>query len=83
MMVTNMKMDRLVSTLFVVLLLGLLAGPLRAQSDPNPNDNVPLAQASEYACYFTEGPIVIDGKADEAAWKVAQPVNDFTMAWAR
>ena len=82
-MVTNMKMDRLVSTLFVVLLLGLLAGPLRAQSDPNPNDNVPLAQASEYACYFTEGPIVIDGKADEAAWKVAQPVNDFTMAWAR
>jgi glucose/arabinose dehydrogenase len=40
-------------------------------------------QAPEYRCYFTEGPIAIDGRADEAAWKLAMPVNDFIMGWAR
>lgn len=43
----------------------------------------PLPQAPEYKCFFTEGPIEIDGNAAESAWKLAAPVNDFSMGWAR
>ena len=81
----QMKMQTgwLIAPLFSAVFLGLLGGPLGAQTVTQPKEIVPPAQAPEYACHFTEGPIVIDGQADEAAWKVAQPVNDFTMGWAR
>ncbi len=39
------------------------------------------APASDYECRFTEDPIRIDGRADEAAWKLAQPLDDFAMPW--
>src|SRR2546423_12608895 len=32
-------------------------------------------------CRWADGPITIDGKADEAAWKNAQVIDDFTMPW--
>src|SRR5437773_11306969 len=32
-------------------------------------------------CRWAEGPIVIDGKANEPAWKNAQVIDHFGMAW--
>ncbi len=37
----------------------------------------------DYECRFTEDTIQIDGRADEAAWKLAQPVGEFRMPWVR
>ncbi len=56
-----------------------------SSAPPAGTSSAPPAEAppDDYTCYFTEGPIEIDGKAAEAAWKVAKPVNDFGMAWAR
>jgi uncharacterized repeat protein (TIGR03806 family) len=34
-----------------------------------------------YECRFTDGPVEIDGKADEAAWKHAQVIDDFSVPW--
>ncbi len=39
--------------------------------------------APDYECRFTEDTIQIDGRADEAAWKIAQPIDQFRMPWVR
>jgi glucose/arabinose dehydrogenase len=36
---------------------------------------------TEYVCRFTESPIEIDGKGDEAAWKEAVVIDNFSMPW--
>lgn len=45
-----------------------------------------LAQAAEpplHECRRAEGKIVIDGQADEAAWKQAETIDRFTLPWLR
>src|SRR5712691_4415055 len=34
-----------------------------------------------FECRWTEGPIKIDGKADEEAWKHAQVIDHFYLPW--
>ncbi|HEV3342282.1 MAG TPA: PQQ-dependent sugar dehydrogenase, partial [Pirellulales bacterium] len=46
-----------------------------------------VAQASddkappEFECRWADGPIVIDGKADEEPWKKAQVIDQFSLPW--
>ena len=34
-----------------------------------------------FECRWTDGPIKIDGAADEAAWKHAQTIDKFYLPW--
>src|SRR5687767_4769165 len=34
-----------------------------------------------FECRWADMPIEIDGKADEAVWATAQPIEDFRRAW--
>lgn len=48
---------------------------------------VPLVAAdpeqTPFECRFTDGPITIDGKADEPAWKHAQVIDKFGLPWLK
>jgi uncharacterized repeat protein (TIGR03806 family) len=35
----------------------------------------------EFECRWADGPIVVDGKADEPAWAKAQVIDRFTLPW--
>jgi hypothetical protein len=59
----------LIALAFVV----AIAGGLFARSGP----------VATYQCQFASGPIVVDGRDNDDAWKHAQPVNDFKMPWVR
>lgn len=37
--------------------------------------------ASDYECRWANGPVEIDGKSDELAWKAAQPIEKFGSNW--
>jgi uncharacterized repeat protein (TIGR03806 family) len=53
-----------------LLLLLLAAGPL-------------VVQATDvWECRWAQGPITLDGRADEPAWQAAQPIGPFTQPWA-
>jgi uncharacterized repeat protein (TIGR03806 family) len=54
-------------------LILLLAIPSLAADDP--------PAELPFECRFTDGPITIDGKAEEAAWKHAQVIDKFTLPW--
>lgn len=41
---------------------------------------MPADTGKKYFTAFTDVPPVIDGKTDDAAWKLVQPASDFTMA---
>jgi uncharacterized repeat protein (TIGR03806 family) len=43
----------------------------------------PAAKRPLFECRFTDGPIVIDGKTDDEAWKHAQVIDKFTVAWLK
>jgi uncharacterized repeat protein (TIGR03806 family) len=43
----------------------------------------PAKAAKDFACRWTETPIVIDGKADDAAWKHAQLIDNFSLPWLK
>jgi uncharacterized repeat protein (TIGR03806 family) len=36
---------------------------------------------TEFECRFTDRPVKIDGRADEDAWKAAQPIESFYLPW--
>ena len=36
---------------------------------------------TEFECRWADGPITIDGKADEPAWKAAQVIDQFYLPW--
>src|SRR6185437_12777554 len=36
---------------------------------------------TEFECRWTDTPIALDGKADEAAWKHAQLIDNFYLPW--
>src|SRR4051812_41078703 len=69
-----------------VLLIGPLAlgllGP-RPGSSADAPPPAPLAKAppTSFECRWAEGPITLDGKADEAAWKNAQVIDQFYLPW--
>jgi glucose/arabinose dehydrogenase/mono/diheme cytochrome c family protein len=59
-----------------------LAGGCARQSPPPP----PAAAAPPrptFECRFTEDPITIDGKVDDAAWQRAVVVDSFTIPWEK
>lgn len=58
----------------VGLLLVLHAGPSRADEPAEPT-------RPRYECRFTDVPIEIDGKINEDAWKHAQVIDKFSVAW--
>ncbi|MEX0744789.1 MAG: carbohydrate-binding family 9-like protein, partial [Phycisphaeraceae bacterium] len=41
----------------------------------------PVPPASPVACRFTEEPVAIDGVLDDAAWKTAATIDNFSMPW--
>ncbi len=43
-------------------------------------NGAPPDTGKKYFTAFTDTPPVIDGKTDDAAWKLVQPASDFTMA---
>src|SRR5262249_2601911 len=38
---------------------------------------------TEFECRFTEGPIQVDGKGDDEAWRHAQVIDRFYLPWLR
>ncbi|MCE9547871.1 MAG: PQQ-dependent sugar dehydrogenase [Planctomycetia bacterium] len=44
-------------------------------------DAVLPQNAPTYECRWTEGPITLDGRADEPAWKNAQVIDNFRLPW--
>jgi uncharacterized repeat protein (TIGR03806 family) len=59
----------------IVLSLAFLLAETNASAAPAAGKS-PL-----FECCFTELPITIDGKADEAAWRDAQIITNFAMPW--
>lgn len=51
------------------------AGPAAAEPE--------LTRTGTTDCHWATGPITIDGVADEAAWKQAPPITNFTTYWAK
>jgi uncharacterized repeat protein (TIGR03806 family) len=70
----------LFAVLVGILLSGGLRPPLAAADHPIPE---PFKQPppSSFECRWADSPITLDGTADEAAWKHAQPIQAFHLAW--
>lgn len=66
-----------VLALFAVCAAGAAWALAPAQPVAPPAKKRPTA----FACRWTEGPIVIDGKSDDPAWKQAQTIDDFYLPW--
>ncbi|MCS7046414.1 MAG: PQQ-dependent sugar dehydrogenase [Gemmataceae bacterium] len=62
-----------------VLTVGLTAW--RSAAPAGDKGRLAAPPPTAYECRFTEGPIVIDGRADEAAWKHAQIIDQFYLPW--
>jgi hypothetical protein len=41
------------------------------------------ADQAPFRCRWAKGPIEIDGKADDAAWKSAQVIDRFSLPWLK
>ncbi|MGE0607198.1 MAG: PQQ-dependent sugar dehydrogenase [Pirellulales bacterium] len=69
---------------------------LKADDEPSPTKDTPTQEAAEgkekspdkkaplpvpQECRFTDGPINIDGLADEPAWSKAQVIDKFLLPW--
>src|SRR5262249_34952430 len=55
---------------------------LLIQRQPTAAEQAAVAEApAEYECRWASGPITIDGKADEEAWKNAQVIDHFYLPW--
>src|SRR5262249_45427389 len=57
--------------------LGLLLLPRGSTEQAGAPKKPPV----EFECRWAEGPITLDGKADEAAWKSAQVIDNFGLPW--
>src|SRR5262245_53922136 len=58
-------------------LLALFRAPVADAQKPKAFQQPPTA----FECRWTDGPITIDGKADEPAWKHAQVIDQFYQPW--
>ena len=69
----------------IVLILGSCVdsgdGRTRATSGGAVASTPATALSREYECRWASRPIVVDGNADEVAWKDAQPAGDFYLPW--
>lgn len=43
----------------------------------------PPVPAKKFTCHWASGPIALDGKADEAAWKKAEVIDNFALPWLK
>src|SRR5579875_3712413 len=69
--------------LLIVPILGALifvslGGQKEAPAGPSERFRAP---PSEFQCRWTETPITLDGKADEATWKQAEVIDTFYLPW--
>ena len=58
-------------SIILVLLVAVVAGCQTRRAALKPDS------ISAYPCHFTAGPITIDGRLDEPAWKRAEPITTF------
>lgn len=65
----------LLALLWSLVAASWLAGSARAGEAKKP--------ATEFQCRWADGPITIDGKADEPAWKNAQSIDYFYQPWLK
>jgi glucose/arabinose dehydrogenase len=72
-----MTHSRIGLSLIGILFLAALAFPWSEDGGKAAADKPPTA----FECRFTELPITIDGKGDEAAWKHAQVIDRFYLPW--
>jgi uncharacterized repeat protein (TIGR03806 family) len=56
-----------------------LLGPRRKTSADSPKAFSP--PPTEYECRWTDTAVIIDGRADEPAWKNAQVIDNFYLPW--
>jgi uncharacterized repeat protein (TIGR03806 family) len=56
-------------------------GDAAAQPAPPPATKEFRAPPTAFECRWADGPIAIDGKADEPAWKDAQVIDNFYLPW--
>jgi uncharacterized repeat protein (TIGR03806 family) len=67
---------------FVLIGLACAGGLSRAAlADGEPAKEAAKAPPTAFDCPYAAGPIKIDGTADEAAWKAAQPIDHFYLPW--
>jgi uncharacterized repeat protein (TIGR03806 family) len=79
-----MHSTRILCFVPLLFLTAILALPQTAPVAAQPKKKeAPAKKApqTEFECRWAEGPIVIDGKADEPAWKNAQEIDDFYLPW--
>ncbi len=75
---------RSVSVCLCVILLGSFCpAPLLAQATKATPAKTDTDKPPEYECRWADSRIVIDGKADDAAWKHAQVIDKFALPWLR
>lgn len=56
--------------------------PRDAAREPSESaGQMPDSPSAQYECRWTDAPIVIDGRDDEPAWKHAQAIDQFVIAW--
>src|SRR5436190_17677801 len=70
-----------VAILAALVALTVALRPPLAQADhpiPEPFKEPP---PSKFECRWADAPITIDGTADEPAWKHAEPITAFHLAW--
>src|SRR5687767_2451556 len=73
-----------IATVFLAALVGIvlsLSPPLATSADHPIPDPLKKAPPSAFECRWTDTPVTIDGAADEAAWKNAQPIDAFHLPW--
>jgi len=71
---------RILFLLVIVPFLGFLMQP---GTEPKAAEPAFQKPPTEYECRWADGPITIDGKADEEAWKDAQVVDRFYLPWLK
>ena len=84
----NLLFVGIVFSLFQLLQSGAAAQSTQTQKATVPTEKKDSRTAGSdsvppYECRYTNEVIKIDGKDNEAAWKTAQPVNEFTISWDR
>ena len=73
----------IVLALAVSVLFALTVHGDKPAAPPKEKDKPPAFKPppTAYECRWADGPITIDGKADEAAWKNAQVIDNFYVPW--
>jgi uncharacterized repeat protein (TIGR03806 family) len=67
----------------LVVAVSSLVFAVRGDKPAPPKDAPPAFKAppTAFECRWTDGPITLDGKGDEEAWKHAQVIDNFYLPW--